>query len=99
MKLSIALAFLFVSSVASETRLLKGKNGRKKNAVCVVGCTPYVNPNDENAGILKWLKLVDEMAEECDVMVHVGDTKAGAAVCNKDLMVRYDIHFILQLLF
>lgn len=89
MKLSIGLAFLLVSSVTSETRLLKGKKGKKKkNAVCVVGCTPYVNPSDGNAGILKWLKLVDEMAEECDVMVHVGDTKAGAAVCNKDLMVR-----------
>jgi hypothetical protein len=57
-----------------------------KKGVCVIGCTPYVNPADPAGGILKYQALVDDMAQNCEVMVHVGDTKAGAAVCNKDLM-------------
>ena len=57
-----------------------------KKALCVVGCTPYVNPDDPTSGILKWDALVAEMAQNCAVVVHVGDTKASAAPCNKNLM-------------
>jgi len=81
------VSLLTLSEAQRSLKRGKKKGGKKQNGVCVVGCTPYVNPENEGAGILKWLKLVEEMAENCDIMVHVGDTKAGAAVCNKNLMV------------
>ncbi len=98
MKIVTALNFLLlttsVSSLSkSSRRNLKGKKAKKMkkskklSGLCVVGCTPYVNPDDETAGILKWKALVEEMAESCDIMVHVGDTKAGAAPCNEEIMV------------
>jgi hypothetical protein len=57
-----------------------------KKGLCAIGCVPYVNPADPASGILKYAALVDEMAQKCEIIVHVGDTKAGAAPCNKDLM-------------
>ena len=96
MKITVALAlFLSTAIQTAESRThtgrnLKGKKGKKGkglSGLCVVGCTPYVNPEDESAGILKWKTLVEEMAESCDIMVHVGDTKAGAAPCNEEIMV------------
>jgi hypothetical protein len=62
---------------------------RISRGLCVIGCTPYVNPYDDAQGILKYEALVKDMSENCDIMVHVGDTKAGAAVCNSDLMVSW----------
>ena len=93
MKISLAATlFLSLLSTAESKRNLKIKKRKKKSknlsGLCVVGCTPYVNPDDETSGILKWKKLVDEMAESCEIMIHVGDTKAGAAPCNKNIMVR-----------
>jgi len=61
--------------------VLKGKKG-----LCVIGCTPYVDVNDDSKGYGKYKKLVADMADNCDIMVHVGDTKAGAAVCNATIM-------------
>jgi hypothetical protein len=54
--------------------------------LCVVGCTPYVDPSDPTAGILKYRELVREMAKDCDVLVHVGDTKPGKMACNRTVM-------------
>jgi hypothetical protein len=54
--------------------------------LCVVGCTPYVDPTDPTTGILKYRELVREMAKDCDVLVHVGDTKPGKMACNRTLM-------------
>jgi hypothetical protein len=56
------------------------------NGLCVVGCTPYVDPTDPTAGILKYRELVREMARDCDVLVHVGDTKPGKMACNRTVM-------------
>ena len=91
----ISILFLSVSDARStrglkekkDTKSSKSKKSKSSGGLCVVGCTPYVDPSDDAKGILKWNALVQEMAENCDIMVHVGDTKAGAAVCNKDLMV------------
>jgi hypothetical protein len=49
-----------------------------KRGLCVVGCTPYVDPSQLSYGIKKYWKLVEEMADTCQVIVHVGDTKPGA---------------------
>lgn len=93
MKFSNFLIFVSLAAIVAEAKRKQQKtkkdkkDGMNKNGLCVVGCTPYVNPDDETAGILKWKALVEDMAESCDIMVHVGDTKAGAAVCNEDLMV------------
>ncbi len=87
------MALLFagtLSVLGFFTQLLKPEQPetpkRKPNHVCVVGCTPYVNPSVRTSGILKFEAMVEYMAETCEVMVHIGDTKAGAAVCNKTLM-------------
>ena len=101
MRSIITLLFLLISAQSVlSLRALKGKAGKgkidkrgkgaKSGGLCVVGCTPYVNPDDETSGILKWEKLVEEMAESCAIMVHVGDTKAGAAPCNENIMVSFD---------
>lgn len=54
--------------------------------VCVIGCTPYVNLYNGNNGIEKFKALLKDMADDCDMIVHVGDTKTGGAPCNKDTM-------------
>jgi hypothetical protein len=54
--------------------------------LCIVGCTPYVDPADPTAGILKYRELVREMAKDCDVLVHIGDTKPGKMACNRTVM-------------
>lgn len=68
-------------SGANNLPLPAGRNG-----LCVIGCTPYVDPTRTNSGLEKYAKLVEEMAQTCDAMVHVGDTKAGKAPCNSTLM-------------
>jgi hypothetical protein len=96
MKFSIALALIATCVSAQEERELHkiGKKLRsKKNAVCVIGCTPYVNPADPNKGINKFKALVDDMTDNCDVIVHNGDTKAGSAPCTKSLMTE-PLHII-----
>lgn len=57
-----------------------------RGGLCVLGCTPHVDPYRLDAGILKYEALVEEMAETCDVIVHVGDTKPGRMPCNETLM-------------
>ena len=98
MKFSIALALIATCVSAQEERELHkiGKKLRsKKNAVCVIGCTPYVNPADPNKGINKFKALVEDMADNCDVIVHNGDTKAGSAPCNKFIMTE-PLHVIVD---
>lgn len=92
----VVLLFFSVSSAhsAKEGQAKKGtatttNEPKSSRGLCVVGCTPYINPYDETAGVRKWNALVQEMAENCDIMVHVGDTKAGGAVCDRDLMVSF----------
>ena len=70
MKFSIALALIATCVSAQEERELHkvGKKLRsKKNGVCVIGCTPYVNPADPLKGINKYKALAEDMAENCDV--------------------------------
>jgi len=90
MKFLIALAFVatLVSAEKEERQLRRaGKKFRgKKNAVCAIGCTPYVNPVDPLKGIDKYKALVDDMTDSCDLILHLGDTKAGAAPCNNTIM-------------
>lgn len=72
-----------ITSVADAKQLAFGAKG-----LCVIGCTPYIDlTNDEN-GILKYRELVREMAENCDVLVHVGDTKPGSMPCDEDKMTK-----------
>ena len=70
------MLWLVGAVLCSPTRAAKplpsGKGG-----LCVLGCTPYVDPYRMDAGILKYQALVQEMAATCDVIVHVGDTKPG----------------------
>lgn len=55
--------------------------------LCVVGCTPYIDPFEPNNGIEKYKAMAREMAETCDVIVHVGDTKPGLKMgCNATVM-------------
>lgn len=72
------------------TPLPSGKDG-----LCVVGCTPYVDPSRSDGGIEKYHALIEEMARTCDVIVHVGDTKAGRAPCNETLMT-YAVHSLIR---
>jgi hypothetical protein len=65
-------------STSSSTSSSKVKRG-----LCVIGCTPYVDPSQPSHGIQKYWKLVQEMADTCQVIAHVGDTKPGACVVEK----------------
>ena len=49
----------------------------KKEGLCVIGSTPLVDPSKPNHGIKKYQKLVEEMASNCKVMAHLGNTKPG----------------------
>ena len=80
----VALSFCLISLAGAKR---DGKRFRsKKNSICFIGCTPYVNPTDPLKGINKYKALVADMADNCDLMLHLGDTKAGAAPCTKSLM-------------
>jgi len=80
----IALSFCLIS--ISDAKKNAKRFRSKKNAVCFLGCTPYVNPTDPLKGINKYIALVDDMADNCDLIMHIGDTKAGSAACMKGLM-------------
>ena len=57
--------------------------------LCVVGCTPYVDPSRNEDGIEKYRALAREMANTCDIVVHVGDTKPGHSMgCNETTMTQ-----------
>ena len=45
----------------------------------MTGCAPYSPVQD-------WIPTLQNMAESCELMVHVGDTIAGSAVCNATTM-------------
>ena len=54
-----------------------------------MGCTPYVDLFDPNNGINKYKALANELAETCDIVVHIGDTKPGKTMgCNETTMTR-----------
>ena len=61
--------------------------------LCVIGCTPYVDFRKNDSGIRKYRRLVEEMAQECDVLVHVGDTKAGSMPCDRSVLTK-SIHIM-----
>lgn len=51
--------------------------------LCVIGCTPYVDLNREDTGLAKYRALIAEMAQTCDILVHLGDTKSGVLVSRQ----------------
>lgn len=55
--------------------------GHLKSAICVTGCSPYTLPPFPT-----WTSMVHQMADECALLIHVGDTKSGGGVCNDTLM-------------
>ena len=82
------LIWIFAVACCSGEDLFTRPLPSNKGGLCVLGCTPYVDPYRPYAGILKYFALVEEMAETCDVIVHVGDTKPGNMACNETLMTQ-----------
>jgi hypothetical protein len=81
----VVLSALSLVSISDAVRTVK-KFKSKKNAVCFLGCTPYVDPYDGEKGLNKYKALVEDMADNCDLIMHLGDTKAGSAPCDKKVM-------------
>lgn len=81
--------------LALQLRLVCPAEELGENGLCVIGCTPYIDPFQPLNGIRKYRALVDEMAETCDVLVHVGDTKSGAMPCNRTLLT-HSVHILTQ---
>jgi hypothetical protein len=81
----VALSVLSLVSISDAVRDAK-RFRSKKNAVCFLGCTPYVDPVNGEKGLNKYKALVDDMTDNCDLILHLGDTKAGSAVCNSTIM-------------
>jgi hypothetical protein len=60
----------------------------EQRGLCVVGCTPYVDPYAPNGGYEKYEAMIQEMAETCQVIAHVGDTMPGSMACTRDLITK-----------
>ena len=58
------------------------------NGLCVIGCTPYIDWDDDVASRNKYLALIQDVVTDCDIIVHVGDTKASGEKCNESTMTR-----------
>ena len=56
--------------------------GGEECAICTVGCAPY-----SAIPYPSWSQVAYEMAEECALIIHVGDTQAGSAACNMSSMM------------
>ena len=76
-----------------EARTVGGTFGSR--GLCVIGCTPYVDFSAQAGGVRKYRRLVREMASNCDVLVHIGDTKAGNMPCNRTVMT-WSVHILKQ---
>lgn len=50
--------------------------------ICTVGCAPY-----STIPYPAWSQVAAEMAMECKLMIHVGDTQSGATPCNTSTMM------------
>ena len=59
-----------------------------RQGLCVIGCTPYVDLDGTDNGILKYKAMVEDMARTCDVVVHVGDTKYSGVACNRTTVAK-----------
>ena len=82
---------------ATETRpKLPSEMG--SNGLCVIGCTPYVDITNSDSGLGKYKRLVEDMAKDCDILVHVGDTKPGSMPCNRTLMTK-TVHILKEAAF
>lgn len=92
---SSIVALLLVSTRGSVGGVRRARPTEElgSGGLCVIGCTPYVDPTKEDHGILKYKALVEDMAEKCDVLVHVGDTKPGKMACNRTLMTN-SVHIL-----
>lgn len=92
---SITLVWLLAMGglLRKQVEALLVPSGNK--GLCVLGCTPYIDPYRIGAGILKYDALIEEMAETCDVIVHVGDTKPGKMPCNETLMTQ-SVHKLIE---
>lgn len=77
-----------LSNAEDSSPSLRRKLQRRKipRNVCVIGCTPYVNLYNGSNGIEKYKAMLTDMAMDCDMIVHVGDTKTGGTPCNNDTM-------------
>ncbi|GKY90930.1 hypothetical protein MPSEU_000065800 [Mayamaea pseudoterrestris] len=72
-----------VSTAAAASSSTKGRQG-----LCVIGCTPYVELTRTDTGVSKYMAMVEEMAQTCDIVIHVGDTKPSGMACNRSNMVK-----------
>ncbi|KAL7569875.1 hypothetical protein ACA910_008542 [Epithemia clementina (nom. ined.)] len=64
--------------------------------LCVVGCTPYVDPFDARHGIEKYRAMARELAATCDLVVHLGDTMPGNNIgCNETILTR-SVHILVD---
>ena len=64
--------------------------------LCVVGCTPYVDPFHPFHGVEKYKAMARELADTCDIVVHIGDTKPGETMgCNETIMTR-SVHMLVD---
>ena len=60
-----------------------------ESGVCVIGCTPYIRWDDQDGGRRKYQALIEDIANNCDIIVHIGDTKVGKKEkCNEHTMTR-----------
>ena len=58
------------------------------NGLCVIGCTPYIDWDNDEDSRRKYLALIEDVVTDCDIIVHVGDTKASGEKCNESTMTR-----------
>ena len=92
-QLSLFVWFLMAVCATKPGKAMPLPSG--KNGLCVLGCTPYVDPYRKDGGIEKYQAMIEEMAQTCDIIVHIGDTKPGVAPCNETLMT-HAIHRLIQ---
>jgi hypothetical protein len=59
-----------------------------RQGLCVMGCSPYVDLNQPEHGINKYMALVEDMAKTCDVIIHTGDSKPPMMPCNQTILTR-----------
>lgn len=81
-----------VAQITSSTnvfsRNLNSTDHLGRKGLCVIGCTPYVNLTNHVDGLSKYNALVAEMAQTCDIIVHVGDTKTGHMPCMYNFLTK-----------
>jgi len=75
------LVFVLLLPFARCSNVFDGDSPRHQS-ICVFGCSPYVDISRIDTGLRKYRKLTEDMASECDIIVHLGDTKPASMPCN-----------------